>query len=89
MAKKNNVFTEHPALADSRSSVYFLLELKKVDVRLKKKKMKFYKETLKELSNNTVENQEQVTKTLPVKVEYRTKTAVVALENGPTMKPLN
>ena len=25
---------------------FFLLELKKVDVRLKKKKMKFYKETL-------------------------------------------
>ena len=37
---------------------YFLLELKKVDVRLKKKKMKFCKETLKK-TNNIVQNQEQ------------------------------
>ena len=28
---------------------YFLLELKRVDVRLKKKKMNFYKETLKKI----------------------------------------
>ena len=37
---------------------YFLLELKKVDVRLKKKKMKFCKETLKK-TNNIVQDQEQ------------------------------
>ena len=45
--KKSTFFTEHLPLADSPISVYFLLELKKVDMRLKKKKMKFYKETLK------------------------------------------
>ena len=45
--KKNNFFTEHLPLADSSISVYFLLELRKVDMPLKKKKMKFYKETLK------------------------------------------
>ena len=33
---------------DSPISVYIILELKKVDMRLKKKTMKFYKETLKE-----------------------------------------
>ena len=44
--KKNTFFTEHLQLADSKYSVYFLLELKKVDVHLKKE-MKFYKETLK------------------------------------------
>ena len=47
MAKKNTFFTEHLPLADSPISVYFLLELKKVHMRLKKKEMKFYKETLK------------------------------------------
>ena len=46
--KKNNFFTEHLPLVDSPINVYFVLELKKVDMRLKKKKMKFYKETLKE-----------------------------------------
>ena len=46
VAKKNTFFTEHLPLGDSPISVYFLLELKKVDMRLKKK-MKFYKETLK------------------------------------------
>ena len=40
--KKEHFFAEHLPLADSRYSAYFLLELKKVDVRLKKKKMKFY-----------------------------------------------
>ena len=39
--KKNTFFTEHLPLVD------FVLELKKVDMPLKKKKMKFYKETLK------------------------------------------
>ena len=34
-------------MTDSGYSVCFLLKLKKVDVRLKKKKIKFYKETLK------------------------------------------
>ena len=47
MAKKNTFFTERLPLADSPIRVYFLLELKKVDMRLKKKEMKFYKETLK------------------------------------------
>ena len=42
MIKKNTFFAEHLLLADARCSTYFLLELKKVDVRLKKKKMKFY-----------------------------------------------
>ena len=45
--KKNTFFTEHLPLAEFPISVDFLLELKKVDMRLKKKKMKFYKETLK------------------------------------------
>ena len=45
--KKKTFFTEHLPLADSPIDVYFLLELKKVDMLLKKKKMKFYKETLK------------------------------------------
>ena len=47
MAKKNTFFTEHLPFADSPISVYFLLELKKADMRLKKNKMKFYKEILK------------------------------------------
>ena len=45
--KKILFFIEHLPLADSPISVYFLLKKKKVDMRLKKKKMKFYKETLK------------------------------------------
>ena len=45
--KKILFFIEHLPLADSPISVYFLLKMKKVDMRLKKKKMKFYKETLK------------------------------------------
>ena len=59
MAKKNTFLTEHRPLADFPISIYFLLELKKVDVRFKKKKMKFYKETLK-ITSNIVQNQEQV-----------------------------
>ena len=56
---KNTFLTEHRPLADFPISFYFLLELKKVDVRFKKKKMKFYKETLK-ITSNIVQNQEQV-----------------------------
>ena len=48
-------------MAASGYCVYFLLELKRVDVRLKKREMNFYKETLKKNSNNLVQNQEQVT----------------------------
>ena len=59
MAKKNTFLTEHLPLVDFLITVYFLLELKKVDVRFKKKKMKFYKETLK-ITSNIVQNQEQV-----------------------------
>ena len=59
MAKKNTFLTEHLPLVDFLITVYFLLELKKVDVRFKKKKMKFYKETLK-INSNIVQNQEQV-----------------------------
>ena len=58
--KKERLFTEKLPLANFRYRVYFLLELKKVDVRLKKKKMKFYKETMKKNSNKIVQNQEQV-----------------------------
>ena len=47
MAKKNTFFTEHLPLSDSPISFFFLLELKKVDMHLKKKKVKLYKETLK------------------------------------------
>ena len=47
VAKKNNFFREHLSLADPLISVYFLLELKKVNMLSKKKKMKFYKEALK------------------------------------------
>ena len=46
-SQKEHIFTGHISLADSPISIYFVLELKKVDMRLKKKKMKFYKETLK------------------------------------------
>ena len=53
MAKKNTFFTEHLPLAYSPISVYFLLELKKVDMRLKKKKMRFYKETFKKILYRT------------------------------------
>ena len=59
MWKKNTFLIEHLPLADSRYNVCFLLELKKIDVRLKKKEMKFYKETLKR-TNNIVQKQEQV-----------------------------
>ena len=59
MAKKNTFLTEHLPLADFPISVYFLLELKKVDVRFKKKKMKFCKEKLK-ITSNIAQNQEQV-----------------------------
>ena len=46
--QKEHIFTGHISLADSPISIYFVLELNKVDMRLKKKKkMKFYKETLK------------------------------------------
>ena len=38
---------EHLPVAASGYCVYFLLELKGIDVRLKKKKMNFYKEILK------------------------------------------
>ena len=34
-------------MTDSGYRVYFVLELKKVDAHLKKKKIEFYKETLK------------------------------------------
>ena len=44
---------------------------------------------IEENPNNIVYNQEQVTTTLPVKVEYRTKAAAVTVENGPTKKSLN
>ena len=52
--KKILFFIEHLPLADSPISVYFLLKKKKVDMRLKKKKMKFYN------SNNIAQNQKQV-----------------------------
>ena len=45
--KRTPFFTEHLPLTDSGYRVYFLLELKKVDAYLKKKKIEFYKETLK------------------------------------------
>ena len=102
MAKKNNFFTEHLPLADSSISVYFLLELRKVDMPLKKKKMKFYKETLKKtlIILYRTKNKKQLAvlrqyrkpphlPALPLKVEYRTKTAAVAVENGPIIKSLN
>ena len=47
-----------PVVASSYC-VYFLLELKRVDVRLEKKKMKLHKEKLKK-TYNLVQNQEQV-----------------------------
>ena len=59
VAKKNTFFTEHLPLGDSPISVYFLLELKKVDMRLKKK-MKFYKETLKKTLIILYRTKEQV-----------------------------
>ena len=45
--KKKNTFTEHLLVAACGYCVYFLLELKRVDVRLEKKRLKFCKETLK------------------------------------------
>ena len=53
-------FTEYLPVVASGYCAYFLLELKRVDVRLKKKKMNFYKEA-KENFNNLIQNQEQVT----------------------------
>ena len=50
-------FTEYLPVVASGYCTYFLLELKRVDVRLKKKKMNFYKET-KENFNNLIQNQE-------------------------------
>ena len=86
--KKEHLFTEQLPLADFRYSLYFLLELKKVDVRLKKKKMKFYKETMKKtrLILYRTKNKQQLVilrqqenpphlRALQVKVEYRTKIA--------------
>ena len=100
--KKERLFTEQLPLADFRFSVYFLLELKKVDVRLKKKKMKFYKETMKKtrLILHRTKNKQQLVIlrqqenpphlcALQIKAEYRTKTAAVAVQNGPTIKSLN
>ena len=92
-------FTEHLPVAASGFCVYFLLELKRVDVHLKKKKKKkkeIFQRDIKENSNNLVQSQEQITvsgippvnvRAVPVKVEYRTKTA--AVENGPLMKSWN
>ena len=54
MAKKNTFFREHLSLADSLISVYFLLELKKVDMH------EISQRSIKEDSNNIVQNQEQV-----------------------------
>ena len=59
VAKKNSFLTEHLPLAVFPISVYFLWELEKVDVRFKKKKIKFYQETMK-ITSNIVRNQEQV-----------------------------
>ena len=53
-------FTEYLPVVASGYCVYFLLELRRVDVRLKRKKMNFYKEA-KENFNNLIQNQEQVT----------------------------
>ena len=44
-------------MTTSEYCTYFLLELKRVDVLMSKKKMKFYKKTLK---NNLQQKQEQV-----------------------------
>ena len=84
--KKEHLFTEQLPLADFRYSVYFLLELKKVDVRLKNKKMKFYKETMKKtlIILYRTKNKQQLVilrqqenpphlRALQVKVEYRKK----------------
>ena len=60
MAKKNTFFTEHLPLTDSPISVYFLLELKKVDMRLKKKKNDILQRNIEENYSNIVQNQEQV-----------------------------
>ena len=40
-------FREHAPVTTSEYCTYFLLELKRVDVLMQKKKMKFYKKTLK------------------------------------------
>ena len=45
--QNNILFTEYLPLAASGYYVYFLLELKRVDVHLQRKRMNFYKETLK------------------------------------------
>ena len=60
MAKKNTFFTEHLPLIDPPISVYFLLELKKVDMRLKKKKNDVLQRNIEENYSNIVQNQEQV-----------------------------
>ena len=60
MVKNNIFFTEYLPLTKSPISVHFLLELKKVDMRLKKKKNEILQRNFEESSNNIVLNQEQV-----------------------------
>ena len=55
MAKKNTFFTEHLPLADSRYSVYFLLELKKLE---EEEENEILQRTIEENSNNILQNQE-------------------------------
>ena len=57
MSIKKSTRTEHLPVTTSEYCVYFLLELKRVDVRLQKKKMKFYNETLKKTLINLHKNE--------------------------------
>ena len=88
-----------------RHCVYFRSELKRVDVRLKRKKMKFYKETMKKTliilyrtKNKSLLSQLVALRqwwnlwhlcALPIKIENWPKSAAVAVENGPKMNILN
>ena len=57
MSRKKNTRREHLPVTTSEYCVNFLLELKRVDVRLQKKKMKFYNETLKKTLINLYKNE--------------------------------
>ena len=63
VAKKPSFFTEHLPVTASGYCNYFLLEMARVDVRLKKKKIKFFKDTLKKtltILNRTKKKQQLV-----------------------------
>ena len=58
--KEHLFFTEHLPVAASGYSIYFLLELKRVDCATEEEENKILQKDVEEKSNNIVQNQEQV-----------------------------